>query len=117
MARMLEAGEDPRFVARRLVILASEDVGMADPTALLVADAAWRAVEAVGLPEAAINLAHAVIHLAAAPKSNSVITALGRATADVRERPAGAVPAHLRDAHYRSAAGLGHGVGYRYPHD
>ena len=117
MARMLEAGDDPRFVARRLVILASEDIGMADPTALLVADAAWRAVEAVGLPEAAINLAHAVIHLSAAPKSNSVITALARATADVRERPAGPVPVHLRDSHYQSAQGLGHGVGYRYPHD
>ena len=117
MARMLEAGDDPRFVARRLVILASEDIGMADPTALLVADAAWRALEAVGLPEAAINLAHAVIYLAAAPKSNSVITALGRATADVRDRPAGAVPTHLRDGSYPSARGLGHGVGYRYPHD
>ena len=117
MVRMLEAGEDPRFVARRLVILASEDVGMADPTSLLVADAAWRAVEAVGLPEAALNLAQAVVHLATAPKSNRVTTALGRARADVAERPAGPVPAHLRDAHYRSAQGLGHGVGYVYPHD
>lgn len=117
MARMLEAGEDPRFVARRLVIFASEDVGLADPTALLVAEAAFRAVEHIGLPECAINLAHAVIQLATAPKSNRVITALGRATADVRDRPAGPVPAHLRDAHYRSAHGLGHGVGYRYPHD
>ncbi|HEX5265655.1 MAG TPA: replication-associated recombination protein A [Acidimicrobiales bacterium] len=117
MVRMLEAGEDPRFVARRLVILASEDVGMADPVGLLVADAAWRAVEAVGLPEAALNLAHAVVYLATAPKSNRVMAALGRARADVAERPAGRVPAHLRDAHYWSAKGLGHGVGYVYPHD
>jgi putative ATPase len=117
MARMLEAGDDPRFVARRLVILASEDIGMADPTALLVADAAWRAVDAVGLPEAAINLAHAVIYMSTAPKSNSVVTALTRATADVRDRPTGPVPVHLRDSHYQSAQGLGHGVGYRYPHD
>src|SRR5205814_8488327 len=85
MARMLEAGEDPRFIARRLVILASEDVGMADPMALLVADAAARAVEFVGLPEAQLNLAQAVIHLATAPKSNTVITALGRAMGDVRD--------------------------------
>jgi putative ATPase len=117
LARMLEAGEDARFVARRLVILASEDIGMADPTALLVADAAARAVEVVGLPEAQLNLAQAVVHLATAPKSNAVITALGRAQADVRERPAGEVPIHLRDAHYRGAASLGHGQGYRYPHD
>jgi putative ATPase len=117
LARMLEAGEDARFIARRLVILASEDIGMADPTALLVADAAGRAVELVGLPEAGINLAHAVIHLALAPKSNSVITALGAALETVRRLPAGAVPAHLRDAHYPGAKTLGHGEGYRYPHD
>jgi putative ATPase len=117
LARMLEAGEDARFVARRLVILASEDVGMADPTALLVADAAARAVELVGLPEAGINLAHAVIHLALAPKSNSVITALGAALETVRRLPAGAVPAHLRDSHYPGAKTLGHGDGYQYPHD
>jgi putative ATPase len=117
LARMLEAGEDARFIARRLVILASEDVGMADPTALLVADAAARAVELVGLPEAGINLAHAVIHLALAPKSNSVITALGAALETVRRLPAGAVPAHLRDAHYPGAKTLGHGEGYQYPHD
>ena len=114
---MLEAGEDARFIARRLVILASEDVGMADPTALLVADAAARAVELVGLPEAGINLAHAVIHLALAPKSNSVITALGAAQETVRRLPAGAVPPHLRDAHYPGAKTLGHGKGYQYPHD
>jgi putative ATPase len=117
LARMLEAGEDARFVARRLVILASEDIGMADPTALLVADAAARAVELVGLPEAGINLAHAVIHLALAPKSNSVITALGAALETVRRLPAGAVPAHLRDAHYPGAKTLGHGEGYKYPHE
>jgi putative ATPase len=117
LARMLAAGEDPRFIARRLVILASEDVGMADPTGLLVADAAARAVEFVGLPEAQLNLAHAVIYLASAPKSNSVITALGAAMNDVSSLPAGQVPPHLRDSHYRSAARLGHGVGYRYPHD
>ncbi|MDQ3756971.1 MAG: replication-associated recombination protein A [Actinomycetota bacterium] len=117
LARMLAAGEDARFVARRLVILASEDVGMADPMGLLVADAAARAVEFVGLPEAQLNLAHAVIYLATAPKSNSVKASLGRASADVQERPAGAVPAHLRDASYRSARKIGHGVGYRYPHD
>jgi putative ATPase len=117
LARMLEAGEDARFIARRLVILASEDVGMADPTALLVADAAARAVELVGLPEAGINLGHAVIHLALAPKSNSVITALGAALETVRRLPAGVVPPHLRDSHYPGAKSLGHGEGYQYPHD
>jgi putative ATPase len=117
LARMLAAGEDARFVARRLVILASEDVGMADPMALLVADAAARAVEFVGLPEAQLNLAQAVVHLASAPKSNRVTTALGAAQADVADRPAGQVPAHLRDAHYQGAARLGHGRGYQYPHD
>ena len=117
LARMLAAGEDARFVARRLVVLASEDIGMADPESLLVADAAARAVEVVGLPEARLNLAQAVLHLATAPKSNRVIVALGRAEADVAQRPAGEVPAHLRDAHYRGAASLGHGVGYDYPHD
>jgi putative ATPase len=117
LARMLAAGEDARFIARRLVILASEDIGMADPIALVVADAAARAVEFVGLPEAQLNLAQAVVHLATAPKSNRVMMGLSRAAADVRDQPAGAVPAHLRDAHYRSARRLGHGVGYQYPHD
>jgi putative ATPase len=117
LARMLEAGEDARFIARRLVVLASEDVGMADPTALLVADAAARAVEFVGLPEARLNLAQAVVHLATAPKSNRVYTALARAAADVRDKPAGEVPAHLRDASYYAARKLGHGAGYEYPHD
>jgi putative ATPase len=117
LARMLVAGEDPRFVARRLVIFASEDVGMADPTALLVATAAAQAVQLIGLPEAQLHLAQATVHLATAPKSNAVTTALGAALADVREGLAGPVPRHLRDAHYPGAKGLGHGTGYRYPHD
>jgi putative ATPase len=117
LARMLEAGEDPRYIARRLVVLASEDVGEADPLALVVADAAARAVEFVGLPEARLNLAQAVVHLATAPKSNRVYRALARAAEDVRSRPAGAVPAHLRDASYPGARRLGHGAGYDYPHD
>ena len=117
LARMLEAGEDPRFIARRLVILASEDIGMADDGALLVADAAARAVEYVGLPEAQLNLAHAVVRLATAPKSNRVTVALGRAAADARAAGAGEVPMHLRDGHYQGARSLGHGEGYRYPHD
>ncbi len=117
LARMLESGEDARFIARRLVILASEDIGEADPLALVVADAAARAVEFVGLPEAQLNLAQAVVHLACAPKSNRVTVALGRAVRDVREGPRGDVPTHLRDAHYRSAAAIGHGEGYEYPHD
>ncbi len=117
LARMLEAGEDARFIARRLVILASEDVGMADPMSLLVADAAARAVEFAGLPEAQLNLAQAVIHLATAPKSNGVVAALGRAQGDVKERPAGEVPMHLRSSGYYGAKKLGHGIGYEYPHD
>jgi len=117
LAHMLEAGEDARFIARRMVILASEDVGMADPQALLVADAAARAVEFVGLPEAQLNLAHAAVYLATAPKSNSVTTSLGRARHDVTERGGGEVPPHLRDASYRAAKTLGHGEGYVYPHD
>jgi putative ATPase len=117
LARMLTAGEDARFIARRMVIFASEDVGMADPTALMVATAVAHAVEYVGLPEAQLNLAQGVIHLATAPKSNAVTTALGAAVADVRAGHGGSVPAHLRDAHYTGAKGLGHGAGYRYPHD
>ena len=100
-----------------MVILASEDIGMADSSALLVAEAAARAVEYVGLPEAGLNLAHAVVRLATAPKSNRVTVALGRANADARAAGAGEVPIHLRDAHYRGAASLGHGEGYLYPHD
>ena len=117
LARMLDAGEDARFIARRLVILASEDIGMADPMALLVADGAARAVEFVGLPEARLNLAQAVVHLSTAPKSNRVTVGLGRAAADARAPGTGLVPMHLRDAHYRGAADLGHGDGYEYPHD
>ena len=117
LARMLAAGEDARYIARRLVILASEDVGMADSLGLVVADAAARAVEFVGLPEAQLNLAHAVVYLATAPKSNRVAVALWAAAGDVRDRPVGVVPPHLRDASYRSAAKLGHGSGYEYPHD
>ncbi|MFN2544982.1 MAG: replication-associated recombination protein A [Actinomycetota bacterium] len=115
LARMIEAGEDARYIARRIVVHASEDIGMSDPRALLIAEAAARAVEYVGLPEAAINLAHATIYLARAPKSNSVITAIGRAMEDARS--AEPVPLHLRDAHYQGAKKLGHGKGYRYPHD
>jgi putative ATPase len=117
LARMIEAGEDPRFIARRLIVHASEDVGMADPTALQTAVAAAQAVEFVGLPEARINLAQAVIHLALAPKSNAVVKAIGAAQADVRAGMIGAVPTHLRDAHYAGAKRLGHGAGYVYPHD
>jgi putative ATPase len=117
LARMIEAGEDPRFIARRLIVHASEDVGMADPTALLTAVAAAQAVEFVGLPEARINLAQAVIHISLAPKSNAVIKAISAAGADVRNGLIGAVPAHLRDTHYPGAGKVGHGEGYRYPHD
>ena len=117
LARMLEAGEDARFIARRMVILASEDVGMADPMALVVANAAAHAVELVGLPEAQLNLAQAVVHLSLAPKSNAVALGIWNAREDVRSRPVGEVPLHLRDAHYRGARSLGHGDGYLYPHD
>jgi putative ATPase len=117
LARMLEAGEDARFIARRLVILASEDVGEADPMGLVVATAAAHAVEYVGLPEAQLNLAQAVVHLATAPKSNRSAAGIWRAREDVRQGIGGEVPVHLRDAHYRSARSLGHGVGYDYPHD
>jgi len=117
LARMVEAGEDPRFLARRLVILASEDVGLADPTALGVAVAAADAVAFIGWPEGRIALAQAVIALSLAPKSNAVIAAIDSALADVRAGMAGPVPPHLRDAHYRGAKDIGHGQGYRYPHD
>ena len=124
LARMLEAGEDPRFLARRLVVSASEDIGMADPSSLQVAVAAAHALELVGLPEARINLAQAVIHLALAPKSNAVLAGVDTALADVRAGRTGTVPPHLRDSHYPGAAKLGHGSkgkdgrpGYRYPHD
>lgn len=117
LARLLAGGEDARFIARRLLILAAEDVGLADPMSLVVTEAAARAVEYVGLPEARLHLAQAVVHLALAPKSNSIYAALGRAEADVESMPAGEVPAHLRDASYRGARQIGHGVGYKYPHD
>ena len=117
LARMTTAGEDPRFIARRLVILASEDIGMADPTALTAAMSAMQAVSVIGMPEARLTLAQAVIHLALSPKSNAVIRGITAAEADVRAGLAPPVPAHLRDAHYSGASGHGHGVGYRYPHD
>ncbi|MFW2380299.1 MAG: replication-associated recombination protein A [Acidimicrobiales bacterium] len=117
LARMLSAGEDPRFIARRIVIFASEDVGMADPMSLLVAEAAARAIDFIGLPEGRINLAHAVVHLSTAPKSNSAYVGINRAMSDVAELPAGEVPVHLRDASYRGASSLGHGEGYLYPHN
>ena len=116
LARMLAAGEDARFIARRLVVAASEDIGMADPLSLVVANAAARAVEFVGLPEARINLAQATVHLATAPKSNASYMALNAAMDDVQNLSAGEVPMHLRDAHYSGAASLGHGEGYQYPH-
>ena len=116
LARMIEAGEDPRFIARRLVILASEDIGLADPSALGVATAAMTSAAQIGLPEARLPLAQATIHLALAPKSNAVIRAIDAAQADVRAGRVGQVPAHLRDGHYPNAAALGV-VGYRYPHD
>jgi putative ATPase len=117
LARMLEAGEDPRFIARRMVIFASEDVGMADPEALVVATSAAHALEFVGLPEAQLNLAQAVIHLATAPKSNRSALAIWEARSDVAAGALGEVPSHLRDTSYRGAKSLGHGVGYEYPHD
>ncbi|MFM8868308.1 MAG: replication-associated recombination protein A [Ilumatobacteraceae bacterium] len=117
LARMLEAGEDPRFIARRLVILASEDIGVADPQSLVVAVAAAHALEVVGLPEAQLNLAQAVVHLAKAPKSNAVSQAIWVARDDVRRGVDVTVPPFLADAHYAGAADIGHGVDYRSPHD
>ena len=117
LARMLEAGEDPRFIARRLMILASEDVGLADPTALPTAVAAAQTVQLIGMPEAQLTLAHATVALAVAPKSNAVTTAIGAAISDVRAGKIGAVPPHLRDSHYPGASKLGHGTSYVYSHD
>ena len=118
---MIEAGEDARFIARRLVVHASEDIGLADPTAMLAAHAAADAVQLIGMPEGRIPLAQATIHLALAPKSNAVVAAIDAALSDVREGVAGgeggAVPPALRDAHYAGSAKLGHGARYRYPHD
>lgn len=117
LARMIEAGEDARFVARRLIVLAAEDIGLADPHALPLAVAAAEAAQLIGLPEARIPLAEATIYLATAPKSNAVYLAIDSALADVRSGGIGRVPAHLRDAHYANAKSLGHGKGYKYPHD
>ncbi|SPM37241.1 Replication-associated recombination protein RarA (DNA-dependent ATPase) [Mycobacterium rhizamassiliense] len=117
LARMLVAGEDPRFLARRLMILASEDIGMADPVALQVAVAAAQTVALIGMPEAQLTLAHCTIYLATAPKSNAVTTALGAAMNDIKAGKAGLVPAHLRDGHYSGAAALGNAQGYKYSHD
>ena len=117
LARMIEAGEDPRFIARRLMILASEDIGLADPMALPTAVAAAQTVQLIGMPEAQLTLAHATIALAVAPKSNAVTSAIGAAIADVRAGKIGNVPSHLRDAHYPGAKTLGHGKGYKYSHD
>ena len=117
LATMIEAGEDVRFIVRRLLILASEDIGEADPMSLVVVAAAAQAVDHVGFPEAQLILSQAVIHLAAAPKSNRATVAIASALADVRDRPSSGVPPHLRDGHYQGAASLGHGAGYRYPHD
>ncbi|PXY23669.1 AAA family ATPase [Prauserella sp. PE36] len=117
LARMIEAGEDPRFIARRLVVHASEDIGLADPTALQAAVAAAHAVQFIGMPEGRLALAQATLHLATAPKSNAVITAIDSALADVRSGGVGTVPPHLRDGHYAGAEKLGNAQGYRYPHN
>jgi putative ATPase len=117
LARMVVAGEDPRFVARRLIISAAEDVGTADPSALWTAVAAAQAVQLIGMPEGRIVLAEAVVHLATAPKSNAAYLGVDRAITDVRHGLGGPVPAHLRDASYASASRFGHGVGYVYSHD
>ena len=117
LARMLEAGEDPRFVARRIVISAAEDVGMADPTALQTAVAAAQAVQLIGMPEGRIILAEAVVHLATAPKSNAAYMGINKAIADVRAGLGNGIPAHLRDSHYPGSKQLGHGLGYKYAHD
>jgi putative ATPase len=117
LARMFEAGEDPRFIARRVIILASEDIGIADPQALPIAVAAAEAVQMIGMPEGRIPLAEAVVYLATAPKSNAAYMGINAAIADVKAGNFGRVPKHLRDAHYAGAKRLGHGKGYKYPHD
>lgn len=116
LARMIYAGEDPRFIARRLIVHAAEDVGMADPHALMVATSAAYALDYIGMPEARIPLAEAVIYIATAPKSNAVIKAIDSALEDIQKQKLGEVPVHLRDAHYKGAGKLGHGRGYKYPH-
>ncbi|MEY3407253.1 MAG: hypothetical protein RL038_314 [Actinomycetota bacterium] len=117
LARLIESGEDPRFIARRIVILASEDIGMADSMALVVAMNAMQAVSQIGMPEAGLTLAHATIYCALAPKSNAVTTAIAAARADIKAGNWGSPPAELRDSHYKGASAIGHGVGYQYPHD
>ncbi|HET8867170.1 MAG TPA: replication-associated recombination protein A, partial [Agrococcus sp.] len=117
LARMIEAGEDPRFIARRIIVLASEDIGMADPQGLVIATAAATAVQMIGMPEGRIPLAEATVYLATAPKSNRSYLGIDQAIADVRAGDFGRVPTHLRDAHYPGAKRLGHGKGYRYAHD
>ncbi len=117
MARMIDAGEDPLFIARRIVILAAEDIGQADPQALVIAQSAADALQFIGMPEGRIILSHAVVYLANAPKSNAAYLAIDRALADVRKGRIGPVPLHLKDAHYKGAKTLGHGKGYLYPHD
>lgn len=117
LAKMLEGGEDPRFIARRLIITASEDVGLADPTALLVATGAATAVDRIGLPEGRIPLAHATLHIATAPKSNSAIVAIDKAIGDIKKGKSYPVPNHLKDTHYKTAKDFGFGKGYKYPHD
>lgn len=116
LARMIYAGEDPRFIARRLVVHAAEDVGMADPQAILVAMAAAQALEYIGMPEARLPLAEAVVYIATAPKSNAIIKGIDGALADIENKKLGPVPLHLRDTHYKGAARLGHGKDYKYPH-
>ena len=117
LARMIAAGEDPRYIARRIAVHAAEDVGLADPAVLATAVAAQQAVALIGMPEARLVLAQAALAVATAPKSNAVTVGIDRALADVRAGRGGAVPAHLRDAHYPGAQALGHGAGYLYPHD
>jgi putative ATPase len=117
LAKMIYAGEDPRFIARRLMVHAAEDIGLADPNALLVAQAASYAADFIGMPEARIPLAEAALYLATAPKSNAVITGIDTALRAVEKEKTGEVPLHLRDAHYKGASTLGHGQGYKYPHD
>ena len=117
LAVMLEGGEDPRFIARRMIVLASEDIGNADPQALVVAVAASQAVEHVGMPECALNLSQAAAYLALAPKSNASTQAIARARADVQREGAADPPSYLQDAHYFGAKKLGRGVGYEYPHN
>jgi putative ATPase len=117
LAKMLDAGEDPIFIARRIVVHASEDVGNADPFAIMVATSAMQAAHMIGMPECRINLAQAAIYVACAPKSNAVVTAIDSALEDVKKHRDSGIPSHLMDAHYKGAVNLGHGIGYKYPHN